>query len=176
MDLRCTTVSVMIPLTPILPNWIGVGPRMWPISCQELQIGIESMLLIKLKSVSDYWTEVTAVSITPLHNNLHLHLCPISFPLVHYLFLLLDVPHDLLTSIYLYLHLCPLPIPLPLPIFLPLPLSSLPIPHYSHLHLPHYQVHVKLRSQIIQWLDDLMPLFNISLLQNCGILVKRLNS
>ena len=33
LDMRCKSVSVMMPLVKMFSNWIGVGPWMWPISC-----------------------------------------------------------------------------------------------------------------------------------------------
>ena len=91
---------------------------------------------------------------------LHLHLCPISFKLPHSFTLHIPLPNDVFPHLHLhiYLHLTPLHLLLTLHIFLPIPL------HYSYLNLPHYHLHPNHRSQIIQWLAAIMPLFNVSLL------------
>ena len=59
--------------------------------------------------------------------------------------------------------------------FIFVPITYLPLPHSSHTHLPHYHLNQNHRSQIIQQIAALMPLFYVSLLWNCGIIVKGWN-
>ena len=95
---------------------------------------------------------------------------PLPLPILHlHIFLLLRLnihPYPCF-NIYPYFspHYLPLHLPLPhhlsppIPIFLPLPLPYIPRPHSSQINIPHYHLHLNQRSQIIQWIAALIPIF-----------------
>ena len=57
LDLRWTTVSVIMPTAHLLSNCIGVGPCLCPISSSVVRMGTASLALMKPEPVSDSWTE-----------------------------------------------------------------------------------------------------------------------
>ena len=96
---------------------------------------------------------------------LYRHIFNISPLYPHYITIRLPLTHHIFPPLYIKFYLYPLPLPLslglPLPLPLPLTIPYLLRPRYSHLNLPHYQFHQNHRSQIIQWISDLMSIFRL---------------
>ena len=115
----------------------------------------------------------------PIYHNLHppLNYVPLIIPLLH----LHVFPHILPLKLHpspcilLSPSYCPHHIPLRLPLSHNLHPNIPPHLHSSYINIPHYQLHPNHRNQIIQWIADLMPIFYVSLLWNCGITLKRWN-